>query len=276
MPTAESLLADLKEDAFAWNYYQKLIKEPHVLGFLVWGSRATGFGAPKTDWDALVYVTEEYYNQLELQDTLWWIFDESISPKRLVIDFSPVSDAWFRQQIESPLDIDHSPYAEGITLYDETGKLEEWRRKLARYPVEEHENRLKNKFVQFLNAFGEARIDDARLSLDREKFLPNRQINLYRAVLASLHLWFALKKSWTPPLKWWSHHSLKLGMKEDEFRIFKEAIEDPSLENVRTLIEHLKQMILDQGYDFPNDYVKAFLETIHTKGRPKQIRHTYL
>lgn len=276
MPTAESLLTDLKEDTFAWNYYQKLIKEPHVLGFLVWGSRATGFGAPNTDWDALVYVTEEYYNQLELQDTLWWIFDESISPKRLVIDFSPVSDAWFRQQIESPLDIDHSPYAEGITLYDEIGKLEEWRRKLAQYPVEEHEDRLKSKFVQFLNAFGEARSDNDRLTLDREKFLPNRQVNLYRAILASLHLWFALKKSWTPPLKWWSHHSLKLGMTEEEFHFFTEAIESPSLENVRTLIDRLKQMILDQGYDFPNDYVKAFLETIHTNGRPKQIRHTYL
>lgn len=275
-PTAEVLFEELKNDAFAWNYYQEMIKKPHVLGFLVWGSRATGFGAPKCDWDALVYVTEEYYDQLDLKDTLWWITDESVTPKRLVIDFSPISDAWFQQQIESPLDIDHSPYADGITLYDKTGKLEEWRQKLARYPEEEHEDRLKNKYVQFINAFGEAMIDDRRLELDEEKFRPNRQINLYRAVLAAIHLWFAVEKLWSPPFKWWSHHALQHGMNAEEFQLFSEIIESPDLENMRKVIDHLKQKILDHGLEFPNDYVGTFLETIHTNGRPKQIRHTYL
>ncbi|MHA2178573.1 MAG: hypothetical protein ACXAAK_09505 [Candidatus Thorarchaeota archaeon] len=108
-----------------------LVKESHVLGVMLWGSRATGFGAPTTDWDALIYVTEEYYDGLELKDTIWLEFDESVEPRKLVIDFSPISDAWFRQQMESPLDIDHSPYAEGKVIHDPTGKLEEWRKKLA-------------------------------------------------------------------------------------------------------------------------------------------------
>ena len=47
-----------------------LIKEPHVMGVMLWGSRATGFGSPTTDWDALIYVTDEYYYSLDLLDTI--------------------------------------------------------------------------------------------------------------------------------------------------------------------------------------------------------------
>ncbi|MDF1540229.1 MAG: hypothetical protein P1Q69_15145 [Candidatus Thorarchaeota archaeon] len=101
------------EDSMARERLDGLIKEPHVKGVMLWGSRATGFGALDTDWDALIYVTDEYYQGLELKDTIWLEHDESVEPKRLVIDFSPVSDAWFKQQLESPLDIDHFPYEEG-------------------------------------------------------------------------------------------------------------------------------------------------------------------
>jgi hypothetical protein len=52
-------------------------------------------------------------------------FDESVEPRKPVIDFSPVSDSWFRQQMDTPLDIDHSPYAEGVVIHDRSGKLEE-------------------------------------------------------------------------------------------------------------------------------------------------------
>ena len=32
-----------------------------VLGIMLWGSRATGFGATDSDWDALILVTNNYY-----------------------------------------------------------------------------------------------------------------------------------------------------------------------------------------------------------------------
>ncbi|MCK5266182.1 MAG: hypothetical protein KAR03_11300, partial [Candidatus Thorarchaeota archaeon] len=74
------------DDVMARERLEGLVKEPHVLGVMIWGSRATGFGEPTTDWDALIYVTEEYYDSLELKDTIWLEFDESVEPKKLVID----------------------------------------------------------------------------------------------------------------------------------------------------------------------------------------------
>ncbi|MFX0114156.1 MAG: hypothetical protein ACFFB3_06385 [Candidatus Hodarchaeota archaeon] len=274
--TADVLLEQLENDPVAWEYYQKLINEPYVLGFMIWGSRATGFGAADSDWDALVYVTEEHYDSIDLKDALLYIFDESVFPKRLVVDYSPISDGWFRQQIESPLDIDHFPYAEGIVINDKTGKLEEWRRRLAEYPEEEHEDRLKNKLVQLQVAYYYAMIGDKRRALNEESFLANRQINLYRAVLSAASLWFAVKKSWSPPLKFWSQHCRKLGMTDEEFQLFTETLNGPTLENVGKLVKHLEQLIIDQGYEFPKDFFATFVETIDIAGRPKQIRHTYL
>jgi predicted nucleotidyltransferase len=247
-----------------------LIKESHVLGVMLWGSRATGFGAPTTDWDALIYVTEEYYDSLEMKDTIWLEFDESVEPKKLVIDFSPVSDSWFRQQMDSPLDIDHSPYAEGVVIYDPSGKLEEWRKKLARYPEEEHEERLKNKFALAVGAFGAGRIDHER------GFTHDSKLNLYRSIVASVNLWFSMRKSWTPPLKWWTPHAKKMGITEETYKLFCKAIDTPSVETVGAVLKHLREMILADGYEFPNDFITAFLETIHVDGRPGQIRHSYM
>jgi predicted nucleotidyltransferase len=245
--SAEILLEKLENDPIAWEYYQKLIKESYVLGFMVWGSRATGFGTADSDWDALVYVTEEYYDSINLKGSLLYIYDESISPKRLVVDYSPISDGWFRQQIESPLDIDHFPYAEGIVIYDKTGKLEEWRQRLAKYPEDEHEERLKTKLVQLQVAYYYAMIGEKRRVLDEESFLANRQINLYRGVVSAVSLWFAIKKTWSPPLKFWSQHCRKLGMTDEEFQLFTETFNEPTLENVGKLVKQLEQMIIGQG-----------------------------
>ena len=258
------------DDPIARERFEGLIKEPHVLGFMLWGSRATGFGAPKTDWDALVYVTDDYYHSLEVKDTIWLEFDESVEPKRLVIDFSPISDAWFRQQLDSPLDIDHSPYAEGVVIYDPSGKLEEWRQKLAKYPEEEHEDRLKNKFALAVGAYGAGRIDNDR------GLTHDSKLNLYRSIVASVNLWFTIKKSWTPPLKWWTPHSKRLGMSDETYALFCNALDNPSVDTVGAVLKHLREMILADGYDFPNDFVTAFLETIHVDGRPGQIRHSYM
>ncbi|MHA1964739.1 MAG: DUF4037 domain-containing protein [Candidatus Thorarchaeota archaeon] len=258
------------DDKMARERLEGLVKEPHVLGVMIWGSRATGFGAPTTDWDALIYVTEEYYDSLELKDTIWLEFDESVEPRKLVIDFSPVADSWFRQQIESPLDIDHSPYEEGVVIHDPTGKLEEWRQKLARYPDEEHIDRMKNKFALAVGSFGAGRIDKDR------GFIHDSKLNLYRSIVASVNLWFTMKKSWTPPLKWWTPHSKKQGMTDETYTLFCEALDNPSVETVGAVLKHLRGMIVEDGYDFPNDFINAFLETIHVDGRPGQIRHSYI
>lgn len=258
------------DDRIVRERLEGLVKEPHVLGVMLWGSRATGFGAPTTDWDALIYVTEEYYDSLELKDTLWLEFDESVEPRKLVIDFSPISDAWFRQQIDSPLDMDHFPYVEGVVIHDPTGKLEAWRQKLARYPEEEHLDRLKNKYCTLLGALGYADINQ------RREFMYDSKLNAFRAVVAAVNLWFTMQKSWTPPLKWWTPHVKQMGMSEETYRLFCSALDDPRLETVLELFRTLKQQILDQGYEFPNDSMTTFLETIHVKGRPAQIRHTYI
>ena len=39
-------------------------QDPNVLGIMLWGSRATGFGASDSDWDALVLVNNNYYNNI--------------------------------------------------------------------------------------------------------------------------------------------------------------------------------------------------------------------
>jgi predicted nucleotidyltransferase len=258
------------DDSIARERFEGLIKESHVLGLMLWGSRATGFGAPKTDWDALVYVTDDYYNSLEVKDTIWLEFDESVEPKRLVIDFSPISDAWFRQQLDSPLDIDHSPYAEGVVIYDPSGELEEWRQKLARYPEEEHVDRLKTKFALAVGSYGAGRADNDR------GFIHDSKLNLYRSIVASVNLWFTIKKSWTPPLKWWTPHAKRLGMTDETYSLFCDALDNPSVETVGAVLKRLREMILADGHEFPNDFVTAFLETIHVDGRPAQIRHSYM
>ena len=258
------------DDKMARERLEGLVKEPHVLGIMIWGSRATGFGAPTTDWDALIYVTEEYYDSLEMKDTIWLEFDESVEPRKLVIDFSPVADSWFRQQIESPLDIDHSPYAEGVVIHDSSGKLEEWRQKLARYPEEEHVDRMKNKFALAVGSYGAGRIDNDR------GFTHDSKLNLYRSIVASVNLWFTIKKSWTPPLKWWTPHAKKMGMTDETYTLFCNALDNPSVETVGAVLKHLREMIVEDGYEFPNDFITAFLETIHVDGRLAQIRHSYM
>jgi len=258
------------DDKMVRERLEGLVLEPHVLGVMLWGSRATGFGSPTTDWDALIYVTEEYYNSLELKDTIWLEFDESVEPRKLVIDFSPVSDAWFRQQIESPLDMDHFPYVEGVVIHDPTGKLEEWRQRLARYPEEEHLDRLKNKYCTLLGSLGYTDINNRRGRTYDSK------LNAFRSVVAAANLWFTMQKQWTPPLKWWTPHVMNMGMSDDTYKLFCNALDDPTFEIILELFRKLKQEILDQDYDFPNDSMSAFLETIHVDGRQAQIRHTYI
>ena len=126
---------------------QKYIDLDYVLGFMLWGSRATRFAEPTTDYDALIYVTQEFFDKLPKKDIAILTYDETVTPKRMVIDFTYWADSIFEDQLKSPMDIDHAAYVEGIVLNDKTGKLEEWRKKLAQYPIKKHEDRVKSKFI---------------------------------------------------------------------------------------------------------------------------------
>jgi len=65
-------------------------------------------------------------------------------------------------------------------------------------------------------------------------------------------------------------------MSDELYKLFCDALDDPKFEFLIELFKKLKQDILDAGHEFPNDSISTFLETIHVKGRPAQIRHTYI
>ncbi|MHA2294382.1 MAG: DUF4037 domain-containing protein [Candidatus Hodarchaeales archaeon] len=258
------------DDPIAKKKLVELIKEPHVMGVMLWGSRATGFGTPNTDWDVLIYVTDDFFQTLHIKDIAIILFDENTDPKRLVCDFSYLSDKVFQQQLESPLDVDHFAYAEGVVIHDQAGgKLEEWRRKLARYPEDEHVERLKIKLIQLNTAFYYARVNEKR------GFKPDQQVNLYRSITIAVNLWFTLQKTWSPPFKWWTKHVKRLGMDDETYDIFCEALKDPSIKTVEKLVDSLNKLAKKQGYDFKN-FQEDFLETIMPTGRPKLIKHGYM
>ncbi len=58
--------------------------------------------------------------------------------------------------------------------------------------------------------------------------------------------------------------------------MFCDALVNPTVETVGAVVKHLRELILEDGHEFPNDFITAFLETIHVNGRPAQIRHTYI
>ena len=257
------------DDPLARERLKELKEKPYVLGFMIWGSRATRFGQKDTDWDILIYVTEDFYQTLSLDDMAIFEFDESVNPKRLVIDYTYFADSIFKDQLNSPLDIDHAAYEEAVVIYDRSGKLEEWRKKLARYPEEEHIDRLKIKYMQVHFSFGNARLDDERgLHLDR-------QLNLYRTIVSAANLWFSIKKVWCPPIKWWSKHAKRFGMDSDIFQLFSDAIEKPDMENVGELVKKLREMTEVEGVDLKT-FARDFFETITPVGRPKLVRHSYI
>lgn len=133
------------ENQIVRNRLTELLNKEHVLGIMLWGSRATQFGEPDTDYDALIYVTRQFFNSLTKKDLAILKFNEQVNPKKLLIDFTYWSDSIFENQLQSPLDIDHAVFVEGIVLNDKTGQLESWREKLAEYPVKTHIERIKVK-----------------------------------------------------------------------------------------------------------------------------------
>ena len=245
-------------------------QDPNVLGIMLWGSRATGFGASDSDWDALVLVNNNYYNKLDVKETAYVVIDESIEPRKVLIDFSIWSEECAQQIYESPMDIDHWAWIEGKIIYDPENKMSKWKKKISRYPEDEQEERLKSKFVQMVVARYYAVVTRKR------GFEPDSKLNLYRAILSAIHLWFSLQKSWTPSLKWWSKHAKRIGMDEEIYTLFSDALKIPTLEKIDQIENYLKEEILSQGFTFPNDFLQMLLETVHHKGRPYVIKHSYL
>ncbi|MHA2289257.1 MAG: DUF4037 domain-containing protein [Promethearchaeota archaeon] len=246
------------------------IQNESVLGIMLWGSRATGLGESDSDWDALVLITNDYYNQLNIKETAFVVYHEDKDPKKVLIDFSLWSEECAQQILDSPKDIDHWAWVEGKIIYDPQGKMDDWKEKISRYPDEEHEERLKYKFVDLVVSRYYAMVTEKR------GYKPDSKLNAYRAILAAIHLWFTLKKSWTPSLKWWTEHAKRMGMKDEIYSLFSETLENPNIQQLMKVETFLKEEILSQGYDFPNDYLQMLLKTVHLTGRPLAIKHSYL
>lgn len=249
---------------------EELSQQPHVLGIQLNGSRATGFYRPDSDWDGFIYVTDEYYSSLEIKDIWKLDVDETVEPKKLLLDYLLICDEWLKQKVDSPLDIEHFAFVEAITIYDPTGKLEEWTQKLARYPEEEHETRLKVKYLQFLEARGygkHAKLRGAKI---------DSKLNYYRAVVSAVNLWFTIRKSWIPPFKWWSEHARHLGMDNKTYQMFESVLDNPTLEKLDEIGKKMSKEIVEQGFEFPKDIMNTFLEFYHTSAPEKNYLHSLL
>lgn len=249
---------------------EALIAHPETLGFLFCGSRATGWADPEGDYDAFVYVTREHYRSLDVDATQIRIFAEGETPKRMIGDFSLFSDEVFDEQLRSPLDIDHWPYADAVIVSDKTGALAEWVRKLAAFPMDQLRERAVQKYLQLAIDFHYATIADVR------GFEVDRQLNLSRAALAAVHLWFALRGRWAPPFKWWTREVERLDIRPDTRAVLEGAILNPSIEMLTHARDHLKSEMRHAGIVEVDDLLRAFFTTFLPERRPAVYRHTYL
>ena len=159
------------EDEYVRNRLQELTKKEYLLGIQINGSRATGFAQPKADWDGFLYVTEEYYSSLSLKEIHILEFDETVEPKRLLFDFLLITDKWMEERLNSPQDVEHYAFVEGKIIYDPTGKLKEWTKKIAQYPEEEHEIRLKAKYMQWRESVGFGLVINKKLNSQGAGFI---------------------------------------------------------------------------------------------------------
>ena len=253
---------------FVKNELETIIKNDFVLGIMLWGSRATQFGEIDTDYDALIYVDQNYFNRLDKNEIAILKYNEQVSPKKMLIDFTYWADSIFEDQLKSPLDIDHAAYVEGIVLADKTGKLEEWRKKLANYDTETHKERLLAKWISFTISFGYAQKNH-----DRNNII-DMKINLYRALTIAVSLGFNLLKTWEPPLKWWSKYAKKYGMDKELYVVYSKTIQDSTMNNLKELIALLKKRLENEGVDLSN-FKDDFFETIYPSGRNKLIKYSY-
>lgn len=207
---------------------------PDTLGMLLVGSRATGWGAPDADYDAFVYVTPERYRSTGLRDTLVWLEADGEFPARVVGDFSIFAPEHLDIHEASPLDIDHWPYVDAVVIHDRTGDLEAKRRRIAAFPEEGWKERAIDKYLILGGAYGYA------LRSDVSRQDAQRQLNIFRAVLAGVSLWFTLQRRWAPPYKWLTPEIERLEMRPDTRGILEGALLNPSIDTLTHLRDHLK------------------------------------
>ncbi|MHA1944770.1 MAG: hypothetical protein ACXAC6_00900 [Candidatus Hodarchaeales archaeon] len=65
-------------------------------------------------------------------------------------------------------------------------------------------------------------------------------------------------------------------MNEEIYTLYSDALKLPTLEKIDQIENYLKDEILSQGFTFPNDFLQMLLETVHHKGHPYVIKHSYL
>jgi len=251
-------------------FLEEEARRPDTLGVILCGSRAIGWAAPDGDYDAFVLVTAERFRSLDVADTMVHLYAPDESPKRLIGDFTYYTEAAFEKALVSPLDIDHWPYVDAVVLADRSGRLENWCRRLAKFPEETWKERALNRYIQLAVATSSATIDDVR------GFDADRQLNLFRAAIAGVHLWFTIRKRWAPTFKWWTREVERLEIRPDTRAILEGALLNPSIDTVTHLREHMKTELRYAGVPEVDDLLRAFFATFLPERREAVYRDSYL
>jgi len=246
------------------------VAHPETLGVLLCGSRVLGWADPVGDYDAIVIVTNEHLRSIPPEKTLVWMAAEGETPRRVIGDFSLFSEETLAEALRSPLDIDHWPYVDAVVVADRDGRIEAWRRKLALFPEGTWRERVVNRYLMMAIAVNYATVDDVR------GFEVDRQINLHRAALAGMHLWFTLQKRWAPPLKWWTREVERLGIRPDTRGVLEAAIVNPTIDTATHLREHMKTEMRHAGFAEVDDIVATFARTFLPERRAAIYRDSYL
>ena len=248
-----------------------LIAHPATLGFTFCGSRAAGFATPEADYDGFAYVTREHYRSLDVEATQVLIFaEEGDAPKRVIGDFSLFSDDVLTEALHSPLDIDHWPWVDAVIVADRDGALAAWRDRLAAFPEARRKERAIHRFIQLVIALHYAISDDVR------GFEMDRQINLHRAALAAVHLWFTLRGRWAPPLKWLTREIDRLEIRPDTRAVLEGAVLNPTIEMLTHVRDHMKSDMRHSGITEVDNLRREFFKTLTPERRPAIYRDSYL
>jgi predicted nucleotidyltransferase len=249
---------------------EELLARPDTLGALLCGSRVLGWADPDGDYDPVVVVTPERFRSLTPEETLVRIYAEGESPRRMIGDFSIFSEETFEEALRSPLDIDHWLYVDAVVLADRTGGLEDWRRQLAAFPESSLRERAVNRYLTLLIAGHSAVLDDVR------GFDVDRQMNLHRAGLAGIHLWFTLQRRWAPPLKWWTREVERLSIRPDTRAVLEAVVLNPTIDTATHLREHMKSEMRHAGIGEVDDITAAFARSLLPERRAAVYRDSFL
>jgi len=262
-------IAEIHEP-LARTWLEERVARPETTGVLLCGSRATGWAAPDGDYDALVFLEPRAYGALAPEATLVYMHAPNEVPRRLVGDFSLLSDEHLDIHLASPLDIDHWAYVDAIVLFDRRGDLEERRRRIAAFPEESWRARVFQKYMLLLIAISYATKSDVA---GREA---ERQINLQRGALAAINLWFALQRRWAPPLKWWTHEIERLEIRPDTRAVLEGAALAPTIEMLTHVRDHMKSELRHAGIAEVDAVLPAFAASFHPDRQNVLYRSQYL